>query len=71
MVAVWQAEQRSRCSRCGTWQWEWVENPDAWHADHDTCEGCRRLDLHEENVVKGPGMKHGIRFGLYKTAREG
>jgi hypothetical protein len=70
-VAIWQLAERERCSDCGTAEWEWEENPDAWHADHVTCEGCRRLAVHGRSVMDGPGKHDGVKLALYRTPREG
>lgn len=69
-MVVWQQEQRLKCSDCGTAPWEWEDDPEAWHADHDTCEGCRRLQVHARNVHAGPGSHDGVKLALYRTPRE-
>ena len=65
VALVWQKMQRSKCSRCGTWDWEWDENPSAWVADFWTCQGCKQVDgahdrLHDKQ------KKDGMQVRLFK-----
>jgi hypothetical protein len=76
IALVWQNEQSLKCPTCGTADWEWDENPDAWHADTWTCEGCRRRDvkadeLHKTNqAMNHPAGMHGKQVRMFRTARE-
>ncbi len=62
---VWQQFTRMRCARCGTWDWEWDENPQAWVAGWWTCPGCKSIDqtkdsLHEKQAT------HGMHVRMFK-----
>ena len=70
VVAVWQAEQHGKCPQCGTWRWEWDENPYAWFVDHDTCMGCLQVDGYRRQLSHEHTQLDGIRIGLYRTPRE-
>jgi hypothetical protein len=37
-------EKSARCVMCGTAQWEWDENPNAYQATTEFCPGCYRKD---------------------------
>ena len=39
-VLAFAMEQTSRCSMCGTAEWEWEENKFAYTAVEDFCKGC-------------------------------
>ena len=60
-----------RCT-CGTSAWEWQENPNAWYADHELCEGHRRLEERRREVMRTPSANDhaGVQFRLYRTPRE-
>lgn len=64
VALVWHQEQKSKCPRCGTWEWQHDEED--WEADHFTCEGCRMLDAHSRDVDNSPGSKDGIKMGLFR-----
>ena len=70
VVAVWQAEQAGKCPQCGTWRWEWDENPYAWFVDHDTCMGCLQVDSYSRQLSHEQTQLDGVRIGLYRTPRE-
>lgn len=40
----WMAEQAARCSQCGTAEWEWEEDGEAYHAEPYVCRGCARTE---------------------------
>lgn len=69
VIQMWGREQSHKCVRCGTFDWEWEANEDAWHVDHYTCDGCYKLDGHVEHMSSKPGKPWGRKFGLFKTAR--
>jgi hypothetical protein len=56
----WMAEDRLRCSRCGTAEWEWEEQLDAYAAEPRTCPGCNAIGLEakvwEKTAETTPGM---------------
>lgn len=57
---------------CGTARWEWEADPNAWHADHAYCEGCRRKAEHRKNVMLTPSATEhaGLEVRLYKLPRD-
>lgn len=63
IALVWAQAERSKCGRCGTWEWEHEEGK--WEADHYTCEGCRQLDAHIRTVQNSPGSHDGVKVGLF------
>lgn len=38
-------EKGLACSNCGTADWEWVDDPYAYHPIFHTCMGCQKKDL--------------------------
>lgn len=44
VALMWAQEQAQRCPACGTYEWEWKEDENAWTADAWTCQGCRASD---------------------------
>lgn len=38
-------EKSSRCSGCGTSEWEWGEDPYAYHPIFHTCPGCQKKEI--------------------------
>lgn len=42
-------ESRSQCSSCGTSDWEWDNDPDAYQAMRRICKGCMVLYAAEED----------------------
>ncbi|MCI0544219.1 MAG: hypothetical protein L0Z49_07195 [Actinobacteria bacterium] len=72
---MWAEEQAQRCSECGTWDWEWKENPDAWHPDIWRCEGCRRKAELRRHISSEMEMRHasdedGLQIRMFRTPRE-
>lgn len=60
-----------RCT-CGTSDWEWEDDPDAWHADHWRCPGCERRERHYRRLNSDPSQNmDGVQVRLFKTPREG
>jgi hypothetical protein len=62
---VWQQMDRMKCSRCGTWDWEWDENPQAWTPDLWTCPGCKGIDLTHESLHEKQS-RHGMHVRLFR-----
>jgi len=59
---AWQLEAGERCSLCGTAQWEWDENPNAYDAEEHLCIGCYRKQVHTESLgTTHPGVKVELR----------
>ena len=65
VALVWDEESKSKCPRCG--MWEWQHDEDTWEADHYTCHSCRLLDQHERTVTNSPGTHDGVKLGLFKS----
>lgn len=71
MALVWDEERAARCPSCGTWDWEWDENPDAWHADTWRCHGCERRDQLRRSLDQGSMQGHdGLQIRMFRTPRE-
>lgn len=47
-------EEGSRCSVCGTAEWEWKEDPFAYHPVIHTCIGCQKRALLSEDDTPKP-----------------
>jgi hypothetical protein len=58
-------EEGSRCSMCGTAQWEWDEDPGAYEAVPMTCPGCKERDQVREQQ---DGQKPGVSIRLLPRA---
>ena len=63
---VWQQFERTRCSRCGTWDWEWEENPMAWTADFWVCRGCKQVDQAHHRLSDSKQSTHGMQVRLFR-----
>lgn len=50
-------ESRGRCSSCGTSQWEWDEDADAYTAMRHICKGCMILYAAEEDNDRSLGSR--------------
>jgi len=49
-------EQSSRCSSCGTAQWEWDENRFAYTPVEEFCQGCYQKSVFQDRESKSlPG----------------
>jgi hypothetical protein len=60
-------ERSERCTLCGTAQWEWEADPNAYTPIYHTCHGCRIKDaMAEDNTPKGKGTT--IRLAPRKVA---
>jgi hypothetical protein len=44
------SEESSRCGLCGTAKWEWEEDPHAYLATIDVCEGCKQREVARDTV---------------------
>lgn len=65
VAMVWQSMQRHKCGRCGTWDWEWQENPQAWVADFWVCEGCKQVDEAHDRLHDKQN-RNGMQVRLFK-----
>ena len=45
---MWQSEEADRCRRCGTYPWEWEDDPAAYTWQFHRCPGDSVLDTAEE-----------------------
>ena len=50
-------EERSKCSSCGTAEWEWEEDSSAYTPARHMCRGCQLLDAAQEETETAPGAK--------------
>lgn len=49
-------ERAERCQMCGTAQWEWEDDLNAYAPVYHTCHGCRLKEaMAEDNTPKGKG----------------
>jgi hypothetical protein len=65
---TWMAEDRLRCSNCGTAEWEWDEDPEAYEAQMWVCKGCNRIGTQQKNSDKQAEAFPGLKIHL--VARE-
>lgn len=42
-------EQSDRCQMCGTSEWQWAEDPNAYEAAVHVCPGCARKEWIRED----------------------
>lgn len=68
---AWMAEDRLRCSQCGTAEWEWDENPDAYLATAHLCKGCNRVGTQRRNVDKQAEAFPGLQIRLTSGGQGG
>lgn len=47
-------ENSKKCSSCGTAEWEWDEDPFAYHPVLHTCRGCQKQELLSEGIEDMP-----------------
>jgi hypothetical protein len=69
VVSVWQAHQ-NKCPTCGTWDWEWQENPEAWVADLWRCPGCEQVDEQHTRMKEATSNTDGLQVRMFKPERE-
>lgn len=53
-------EKSEKCIHCGTAEWEWQENPYAYHPVRHTCPGCRKREIlleDDDDVPKGTTVR--------------
>ena len=63
-VHIWMDEQRLRCTRCGTADYEWEEGP-GWEADLWRCKGCEQIDRQHERLRDSPGSTDGMQVRMF------
>lgn len=65
---AWQADQSERCSHCGTAEWEWVEDPNAYATEVRVCRGCNLRGHEERSLQRNKTAEHmpGIYVRLVK-----
>jgi len=49
-------EEASKCSMCGTAEWEWDENKFAYEPVQTMCRGCYLKDIASETEQNLPGV---------------
>lgn len=64
---AWQLEVGERCSLCGTAQWEWDENPNAYTPEEHMCMGCYRKQSYTNSL---DGSQPGIRVELERSTAQ-
>lgn len=62
---AWNAEQADRCSGCGTFAWEWDENPRAYKAVSFMCLGCLQT-TNERKSLSQRKSSAGMHVGLQR-----
>jgi hypothetical protein len=51
VVAVWQEEEAQRHEPCGTYAWEWKEDPYAYRVEIEDCPACDDLAEMKKKVA--------------------
>lgn len=73
-VEIWQIEQAHKHHVCGTFDWEWEEDPEAWRADVHWCIGCYEIETLRAQIARehphGEGVE-GWTIRLYKGDVDG
>lgn len=67
MVAVWQSEQMAKCPTCGTFDWEWEEDPEAWTAGLHWCLGCKQIEELRTETARDALHPEGYKIRLYRS----
>ena len=47
-------ENAAKCSTCGTAEWEWEEDPFAYHPVFHVCKGCQKRELLSSDDAERP-----------------
>ena len=68
---MWTSEQVHRCADCGTYDWEWEENQEAWVADLHWCLGCLALEELRDDTVRTAKDPRGYKTRLYRGGDDG
>lgn len=64
---AWQADQDERCPHCGTADWEWEENRDAYSTEVRVCRGCHRRGMEERSQQKNAEEMPGLQVHLVRN----
>lgn len=67
----WLAEDRLRCTSCGTAEWEWEADPDAYQAEARVCMGCHRSGLERKAMQQTAEHMPGLYIRLTPTSQGG
>ena len=70
VVNVWQSEQAQKCPTCGTFDWEWEEDPEAWVADIHWCLGCKQIEELRERTAREALHPEGYQLRLYRGGQD-
>lgn len=65
-MAMWQVEQYDRCPDCGTFAWEYEEDPQAWTAGIHWCLGCKSIEEVREETAAKALHTEGYKLRLYR-----
>ena len=74
VALMWQTEERP-CPHCGTTEWEWDENPNAWFPDMKRCKGCELqqgfMRAWNQSTEQQPSSDmDGLQLRFFRTSRE-
>lgn len=67
----WMAEDGLRHHACGTAEWEWEQDPDAYTAEARVCPGCHRIGLERKAWEKSADHIPGLQIRLVPTSQGG
>lgn len=72
---MWQGEQQLVCRSCGTSEWEWAEDENAWWPDTHRCPGCERIDAFKRELRQHlqwapPSDEDGLEIRFYREPRD-
>lgn len=67
----WQYEESLRCPRCGTAEWEWEQDLNAYEAKARTCPGCNAIGLESKALEQVAKDQPGIQIRLVPTGGQG
>lgn len=71
---MWETEPPAH-GPCGTFEWEWEENPTTWWPDVKRCRGCQLQDefkraFKRETENRPPSDLDGLYLRMFRTQRE-
>lgn len=51
-IIAWRLEKAEKCTRCGTADWEWDADPDAYTPVAQRCMGCHKINVASEEFSR-------------------